>query len=352
MMGDPLRRLNHCVALCTVLVGLLGACSKDESPAPPVIVNQLASELVSIDGPAYSALTGVWQSPSGDVFLAGGNPDRESGLVARVQNDVIELMTVPTGPMIWWVSGIDDQHVWACGDEGRILRFDGSIWTEEETGLDEKAVLWGIWARTPNDIWAVGGAFRRGGPKGLVLHSNGNGVWNRVEDASFPTMLNLYKVWGDATRLVIVGEGGTVITAENESFNRVQTGQNDLLFTIDGQTGGPLLAVGGLDGSLVIQEHEGTWSEQSLASGAPLNGVAVHPTGQALAVGARGTVLYRDEAGHWYPVYLDARETIRDRTLHAAEWEDEIWIVGGDLTDLTRGVALTNRQPVPRWEFP
>ena len=47
----------------------------------------------------------------------------------------------------------------------------------------------------------------------------------------------------------------------------------------------------------------------------------------------------------------EARGTIRDRTLHAAEWEDEIWVVRGDLTALNQGLVMTTRRPVPSWEF-
>jgi photosystem II stability/assembly factor-like uncharacterized protein len=127
---------------------------------------------------------------------------------------------------------------------------------------------------------------------------------------------------------------------------------SDLLFTVDGRPAGPVLAVGGLESGLIFRQSESGWFDESIPGTAPLNGVAVNTAGQAVAVGARGTLLFRDAPGRWYPVPLEARDAIRDRTLHAARWSDELWVVGGNLTTLTNGVVLTNRQPVPRWEVP
>ena len=39
----------------------------------------------------------------------------------------------------------------------RPLPRAGGAWTAEPTGLDEKAILWGLWGSSATDLWAVGG---------------------------------------------------------------------------------------------------------------------------------------------------------------------------------------------------
>ena len=51
-----------------------------------------------------------------------------------------------------WGSGASD--VWAVGDSGTILHWDGSAWTSASSGTT--FALFGVWGSGANDVWAVG----------------------------------------------------------------------------------------------------------------------------------------------------------------------------------------------------
>lgn len=51
--------------------------------------------------------------------------------------------------------------VFAVGDDGTILRYDGSAWSVMERVTTER--LWDVWGSTPDDVWAVG-------EHGTILH--------------------------------------------------------------------------------------------------------------------------------------------------------------------------------------
>jgi hypothetical protein len=65
-----------------------------------------------------------------------------------------------------WGSARDD--VWAVGDEGTLLHFDGKAWTREESPLEE--TLNDVWGAAADDVWAVG---ERDAEDGFILHYDG-----------------------------------------------------------------------------------------------------------------------------------------------------------------------------------
>jgi hypothetical protein len=187
---------------------------------------------------------------------------------------------------------------------------------------------------------------RRGGPKGVVLRSAGDGHWRRVDDPALPADLNLYKVWGDGPDDVfIVGEGGLTVRWDGTSFRRVQAPVPDLLFTVSGRPGGPVLAVGGIDDGHVVRWDGGAWVDDEPPAVPALSGVFVQADGSARVVGARGTVLDRAADGTWRRLRATG---LAGYTLHAAWGAD--WAVGGDLTAGEGGVIATTRRPLPALE--
>ena len=125
-----------------------------------------------------------------------------------------------------------------------------------------------------------------------------------------------------------------------------------ILFTIHGQPGGPVLAVGGLTTGVVRRLEGDHFVDDGAPAGPPLNGVFVRPDGSALVTGARGVILERAATGAWRRLRPPTPDTIGDRTLHAVWAGATTWAVGGDLTALREGIIATDRRPVPTWEGP
>ncbi len=317
------------------------------------------TEVPSPTAPPLSAVTlgadvlylGVWGEGPDTVWIVGGGPD--GGVVAHYDGARIFYEQTPPGAKLWWVHGVDAHHLWAVGEEGRVLRRDAEGWRPEDTGLGEKAVLWGVWAAGPDDIWAVGGSYRRGGPKAVVLRSTGDGQWRRVADAAFPADFNFYKIWGAGPDdVLLVGEGGVSVHWDGARFRRLDTGVSDLLFTVHGVASGPRLAVGGVASGLAFSFEDGKWRQEPLPVNLGLNGVYVLSDGTAVACGERGVLLTRGVDGGWSTVSQEVLNTVGHRTLHAVWGNEILWVVGGDLARGIDGVILTSARSPIRVEIP
>src|SRR4051794_8753099 len=70
-------------------------------------------------------------------------------------------------------------YIWAVGDFGVMLRWDGSQWSSVGTGLGTEIQFMGIWGSGPNDVWTIGNGTIT---DGFVLHWNGS-KWSRVFNA-------------------------------------------------------------------------------------------------------------------------------------------------------------------------
>ncbi len=314
----------------------------DAAPPPPDAgLDGLA--LLEV-GPVVLA---VWDSGR-RAFFAGGEAGPAGGLLAYTDGDVLRRADVPPGPALWWVWGADDERVWACGAGGRIVALRDGVWVEEPTGLPATAVLWGLWGSGPRNLWAVGGSPRPDGPKGVVLRSQGDGVWYRVEDGAIPTDVNLFKVWGPSRDEVhLVGERGVAVVYERGGFSRVHSGLADQLTTVHGRPEGPVYAVGGLRSGVALRWSGAAWIDESPPDAPALSGVYVRPGGVAVAVG-QGAVFTRTGDDPWVSVPLDERAI--PHGFHAVYAEGAPWIVGGRL-ELGRGGVVLSRSPALREEL-
>src|SRR5262245_47431816 len=61
---------------------------------------------------------------------------------------------LPTGNPLAAVFGTDERNVWAVGERGTILKWDGVSWRVDFSGTT--ASLYAIWGSGPQSIWAVG----------------------------------------------------------------------------------------------------------------------------------------------------------------------------------------------------
>ena len=349
-----MRRLT--AALAAVGLAALPACDSSaprrgelDAATPPDAGSTEAWS--SVVGPLPPIVLSAWGPDADTVYFAGGLSGAAGGIVARwVRGRPITLESTPPGRPLWWVFGAGADHVWAVGEGGRIVRREAAgAWRTEEASLDERAQLWGGFAVSSQDVWAVGGSVRRGGPKGLVLRSVGDGRWTRVDDAALPTDSNLYKVWaGSAEDVHIVGESGIALHFDGTTWRRANTPTRDLLFTVHGQPGGLILAVGGTVQGVVLRWTPNGWVDDRPPMTQPLNGVYVRPDGTALASGARGVLLKRDTSGHWTTVPLPIDPSV---TLHAVFAGAAAWTVGGALDRGEGGYIATTEGAPPSVDF-
>ena len=149
---------------------------------------------------------------------------------------------------IWAASA---NNVIAVGDQGTILRFDGSQWLPQVSGTLES--LNGVWGSSANDIYAVGktGSSSSGS---IVLHYDGS-AWNEIDIGSDQT---LHTAWGlDANNVYIGGWNGRLYNFDGSQWSWISnTGSNKHIYGIWGSAPDNVMTVGA-DGT--IRRFNGSW---------------------------------------------------------------------------------------------
>ena len=95
-------------------------------------------------------------------------------------------MSSGTSVTLFSVWGSSDTDVFAVGEGGCILHYDGSQWSLMNSGSTE--VLRGVWGTGPSDVFAVG-------EHGTVLHFDGSS-WSTGPGS--PLSFNITDVWGSS----------------------------------------------------------------------------------------------------------------------------------------------------------
>ena len=115
---------------------------------------------------------GVWGNGS-TVFTAGEAGAIFSTETAGAQWTSMNSKTVETFRGLWGTSATD---VYAVGDSGAILHYDGSAWSPESSGTALR--LFSIWGSSKKSIYTVGDT-------GLVIHYEDNSTDNNTPTCPF-----------------------------------------------------------------------------------------------------------------------------------------------------------------------
>ncbi len=119
-----------------------------------------------------------------------------------------------------WGSAADD--VWAVGNGGKVLRFDGTTWSEIDGDPSAGARLRAVWGLESDDVWAVG--------EGTILHWNGS-TWSTVlVDVAGRFFLDVNGTSADD--VWIVGDGGLVLNDEGSGWTVVSDQMMPDLFAV------------------------------------------------------------------------------------------------------------------------
>jgi cysteine-rich repeat protein len=200
---------------------------------------------------------------------------------ALVQCEQFGWVSVNTGVVdaqLHGVWGVDASTVFAVGDAGVVLRWDGLTWTRQTVPTAvASASFRGVWGRTANDVFAVGLG-------GAMIHFDGTN-WTQVSGVG---TTDLYAIHGDSTHVIAVG-GLTSVALMLDSDNggpfvpTVRTSSADLHGVVI--QGSDVIAVGG-SGTLCRRAlaTSGAWTCSSKAGASDFTSIAA--IGNALWVGS------------------------------------------------------------------
>ncbi len=146
-------------------------------------------------------LRGVW-SYGQDVWAVGA-----AGKILRALDVMGVFKEYPsgdnTGSALNAIWGSDPNHIWAVGDAGTILYWNGGPnWIPQDSNTRKN--LSGVWGSN-NNVWAVG-------DMGTILRWDGNDWKTLVQTSN--TIENLSGVWGsDPNNIWAVGNMGTILNS-------------------------------------------------------------------------------------------------------------------------------------------
>ncbi len=154
-----------------------------------------------------------------------------------------------------WGSGSHD--VFAVGDAGTILHYDGASWRSMDSGTTQW--LRGVWGSSSHDVFAVGGA-------GTILHYDGTS-WRSMESG---TTQYLFSGWGSSSTDVFA-VGHDILHYDGMSWRRMDTLPGLHPSGVWGSSGADVFVVGSAGiGSPKIAHYDGTiWQWMDLAAPCP-----------------------------------------------------------------------------------
>lgn len=178
---------------------------------------------------------------------------------------------------------VADDNIWAVGDGGLVLHYDGTEWTTMDVGTTE-ALLAISFADASNGYIA--------GDAGTVLFYDGS-AWTATDAG---TTANLTGVsFADSDNGVVVGEGGVVSVYNSGTWTVETTGSSADLFAVD-MIGSSIWACG--DGGVIVSYNGTEWTSVE-AGNKDLFGLAMVDANNGWAVGKSGKI-QRWDGSMWY----------------------------------------------------
>lgn len=215
----------------------------------------------------------IWGSSSSNVFAVG-----EWGTILHYNGSSWSAMAKKTSKLLVGVWGSSASDVFAVGHGGTILRYNGSSWSS----MTSPTTNWleGVWGSSGTNVFAVGGA-------GTILRYNG-GSWSTMSN---PSTASLYSVWGSSgSNVFAVGYNGTILRYNGSSWSPMTSPTTSFLYHVWGSSGSDIFAVG--SGGTILHYDGSSWSSMTSPTSNALYGLWGSSGSDVYAVGRYGTILH------------------------------------------------------------
>jgi hypothetical protein len=222
--------------------------------------------------------------------------------------------------------GTSDGRVWAVGDTGRIIAWDGTWWALQQAPTTQ--TLRAVWGLTARDAWAAGDG-------GAVLRYDGL-VWRAVTMPAGLAGANWWGLTGEVGKTWLVGDRGVWLwEAATEAWTQVYTGAGPVAaWRGIWSDGASTLWLVGDDGRIRRVSDAGT--EVFDTQGEDLLAVSGASAGDVWAVGRRGRIVHWDGT-RWFDYLPKTRRDLQ--AVHVADGAT-VW-AAGDAGAILRWDGLT-----------
>ncbi len=193
------------------------------APDAATVLDAGPSRVCSTDGfcwelpsPQGETLRAAWAAAPDDVWAVG-----DGGVLLHYDGTGFRAEHPGTDQDLLAVHGSGPDDVWAVGNGGDVLHYDGKSWSVQDLGdlIDASGgsmtgVLHGVFAAAPDAVWAVG----HSGVSAVVIHYDGKQWTNQSLGLQTDQVLNA--VWGlSAERVWAVGDGGVILSFDGTAWS-------------------------------------------------------------------------------------------------------------------------------------
>jgi hypothetical protein len=244
----------------------------------------------------------------------------------------------PQGNPLYSIWGSSSSDVWAVGESGAIVHWNGKVWSQVPSGV--AGALRSVWAASPSDAWTVG-------DDAAVLHWNGS-AWSPRSDVP-ATGYYWRAVWGtSASDVWIVGGneaigGGAMMHWDGADWTTYAAPE-----AFDAIWGPRSNDIWGLDDSHGFHHWDGTsWTTVSTGD-LPQIGTALWGTGSGdLWLSARSAA----QPSHWNgQAVAVGDDTNADINGLWGSGADDVWAVGDSSPDWFGDGGLILHWNGVRWQ--
>lgn len=251
------------------------------------------------------------------------------------------MQNVPTTNQLSGVWGTSDTDIFAVGNNGTILHYDGSAWTLQTSGVAPPASITSVWGSAANNVYAVGVTNTTVSPSvPTFLHYDGSS-WSFVVTGYD---IHLWAIHGtSANNIWAVGDAGHVFHFDGNSWVHSSTGGNfGALFSVWSFSSMDTWVSGNY--GQVYQYNGSAWVNKpvpQVTSSQYFYGIWGTDDSNMYAIGGNDQVLMKYNGSAWsVGLYPDTRYAI------AGTSTSNIYVVGGG--DILWYDGMTwNNQPKP-----
>ena len=184
--------------------------------------------------------------------MVGGG--QKNGKIQRF--DGVTTKTWPISTPVKGIWGASESAVFAVGNEGLILRFDGTRWSQQASGTTVDLVT--VWGNSATEVFAAGPRYVAKGESGVVLYFDGTSWSEKLAKKE----IGFTGVWGASATEVYASYHthlpalrGGLYRFDGSTWSEVLAGPTAGFFAVGGAGPGKSVVVGGL-GSVV---HSPGW---------------------------------------------------------------------------------------------
>ena len=228
--------------------------------------------------PQGNTLRAIWGPSASDIWAVG-----DTGTFLHYNGMVWTAPTRTGGATnndLYAVHGASSRDLWAVGSNGTLIHYDGQNWTAHaDSGVRAPTqTLRGVFAAAANDVWAVG-------TQGTILHYDGQG-WSTAAGSATLTTGIMYGIWGSAANDIwAVGSSGVILHYNGMMWSADPKSMSLTTNTLEAVSGSSRTNVMAVGGATAIVYDGTNWSTAPGNGLGDANSLHVPAVGNAWAAG-------------------------------------------------------------------